>query len=142
MIAWIESRVACWTWPSVIGWPRAAAPALTLVAIGLAPVAVERRDQLAVHLHRPVRPAPRRAARLGDHRVRRVLQPLEERAPLGVDRLGVAHVALVELLDVGRIGAVEERSRRESRVRVLACHHPFAGGKVPRLQKSAAVATL
>ena len=57
------------------------------------PVAVQRRDQLAVHHRRPVRALPQRPAGSGDRRLGRVLQPLEEAAPFAVDRVGIGGIA-------------------------------------------------
>ena len=87
---------------------------------------VERRDQLALRALRPVRPLPGRAAGgLGDLGAV-VLQALEERLPLGVDRVGIGQVAGVEVLDIGGIAAIEERGEGEGGVGILAGHsgHP------------------
>ncbi len=84
--------------------------------LGRAPVAVERGGQFAVGERRPVGALPRG---LG-FGFRRIAQALEEGPPLGIDRLWVAGIARLKLFDVGRVGAVEEGSRRECLVRVLA----------------------
>src|SRR5271155_1977004 len=86
------------------------------------PIAVERRDKLAVLGHRPIRPAPRRAARVLFDVARVVLQALEEPLPLGIDRLGVGLVTGVKVLDIIGVAAVEKRRNRESGIRVLARH--------------------
>ena len=81
---------------------------------------VERRDQLAVG----VRSASSAAARTGrcalcDDVGAVVLQALEERLPLGVDRRRVGLVAGVEVFDIGGIAAIEEtRCGRKPRSRL------------------------
>ena len=60
-----------------------------------------------------------------------VLEALEERLPLGIDRLGVGLVAGVQIVDVRGVGAVEERSESESGVRILARHV-----RIPSFEKS------
>jgi hypothetical protein len=52
---------------------------------------------------------PRRAAHLGEHIVLLLAQHLEEGAPLGIDRGGIAEISRVELFDERRIGAEQER---------------------------------
>ena len=51
-----------------------------------------------------------------------VLQALEERLPLGIDRGGVGFVAGVEVLDVVGITAVKERGAGKGGVGVLTRH--------------------
>ena len=83
---------------------------LDLVADGLldlAPVAGQRRDQLAVGV-RNIRPPPRRAAGVALDVALVVLQAFEERAPLGIDRGGIGFVAGVELFDIGGVAAIEK----------------------------------
>src|SRR4029077_1185201 len=75
----------------------------------------------------PVRPAPRRAARIASDVGGIVLQALEERLPLGIDRLRIGFVAGVDVLDIGGIAAVEERGEGEGGVGVLAGHGAFPG---------------
>ena len=86
-----NSRVARSTSAEERSTPRALRLRLDLAAerlVGLGPIAVERRDQLAALERRPVRPRPGRAARRSAPTSRGVvLEALEERLPLGVDRL-------------------------------------------------------
>ena len=73
-----------------------------------APVAVERGDQLAIGLQRPVGLFPRCAFGVLLHRGGVVLQRGEEFLPLGVDRRGVVLPCGVERLDIIGVTAVEE----------------------------------
>ena len=93
----------------------------------LGPVAVERRDEIAARQRRPIGPAPRRAARVHFNVGSVVLQALEERLPLGIDRLRIDFVAGIEVFDIGGIAAIEERGEGEGGVGVLAGHGAFPG---------------
>jgi hypothetical protein len=98
---------------------------LDLVAdrlLDLAPVAVERRDQLAPLGLRPVALLPRGAAGAARHVGGAVLEAREERLPFGIDRGRVDLVAGIQVLDVARVAAVQERGEGEGRVGVLAGH--------------------
>ena len=86
------------------------------------PVAVERRDEFVALGRRPVGPSPGRPARVLGYVAGIVLQALEERLPLGVDRLRIGLVARIEVFDIRGIAAVEERGEGEGGVRVLARH--------------------
>ncbi len=80
-------------------------------ALDRPPIAVEGGDQFAIGDQRPVLAPPGRAGLPSP--VRLLLQPLEERPPLGVDRGWVAGITRLQLLEIGGIGAVEKRSLRE-----------------------------
>src|SRR6202022_4934579 len=76
-------------------------PRLDLVAerlLRLAPIAVERGGELAARER--VGPLPRRPARVRHDGGAIVLQALEERLPLGIERGGVGLVAGIEVLEV------------------------------------------
>ena len=62
-----------------------------------APIAVERRDQLAIGLQRPGRLRPGRALGVLPDVVGVVLQRVEEVAPFGVDRLRIVLIGGVQL---------------------------------------------
>ncbi len=89
---------------------------------GLAPVAVERGDELAVGMDRPVGPRPFRAARLGDHVRLVVLQALEEGLPVGIHAGRIGLIPCVELLQILGVATVEEGGLEKRVVRVLAGH--------------------
>src|SRR5271169_1175883 len=89
---------------------------------GFGPIAVERGNQFAAFGHRPIRPRPGWAARVLDDIARVVLEALEERLPLGVDRFWVGLVAGVEVFDVVGVAAVQKGCEGEGSVRVLARH--------------------
>ena len=93
----------------------------------LGPVAVERRDEIAARQRRPIGPGPRRAVRVLFNVGSVVLQALEERLPLGIDRLRIGFVAGIEVFDIGGIAAIEERGEGEGGVGVLAGHGAFPG---------------
>ena len=90
--------------------------------LGLRPLPVERRHQVAVRPQRPIRFLPGGAARAFFDVGRRILQAGEELAPFGVDRSRVVLVFGVEVFDVGGVAAVEERSAGEGCIGVLAGH--------------------
>ena len=90
--------------------------------LDLAPIAVERGNELAARALRPVRQLPRWPLRVPHDIGALVLQALEERLPVGIDRLGVGLVARIEVLDVVGIAAIEERGAGESGVGVLTGH--------------------
>src|SRR5260370_18753870 len=52
---------------------------------------------------------PRSPAQLGQHVALVLAERREERAPFGIDGVGVAEIALVELFDERRVGAEQER---------------------------------
>ena len=84
---------------------------LHLPAEGLAdfgPVAVERRDEFVALGRRPTGPSPGRAARVLGYITGIILEALEERPPLGIDRLRIDLVTRIKLLNVRCIAAVEE----------------------------------
>ena len=87
---------------------------------GLVPVAVERGDEVTARQRRPIAALPGGALGVLGDVLSVVLQTLEERTPLGVDRLGIGLVAGVQGVDVVGIAAVEKGSAGESRVCVLA----------------------
>ena len=89
---------------------------------GFGPLAVERRDQIAVGTHGPVRLLPGGPARAFDDVGLLVLQALEKGPPLGIDRGRIGFVFGVEIFDVGGIAAVEERRVGKDGVGVLAGH--------------------
>ena len=91
------------------------------------PVAVERRDHLAVLDGRPVGPRPGGAAGLVGHRRGVVAQGLEERRPGGIDRAGIQGVAGMELFDILGVVALEEGGGVELTVRALIVH--FSAGR-------------
>ncbi len=86
----------------------------------LVPVAVQCGDEVAAGQRRPIGPPPGGALGVPDYVLCVVLQAFEERAPLGVHRLGIGLVAGIKRVDVIGIAAVEKGSAGESRVRVLA----------------------
>jgi hypothetical protein len=98
---------------------------LDLVAdrlLDLAPIAVEGRDEFAVHRLGPARPFPGCAPRILDDGLRIVLEGPEEGLPLGIDRGGILLVAGVEVFDIGGVRAVQEGRVVQVLVGVLTCH--------------------
>ncbi len=89
---------------------------------GFGPLAVERRDEIAIGAHRPVRLFPRGSARAFDNVSFLVLQTLEKGPPLGIDRRRIGLVLRIEVFDVGGIAAVQERRVGKDGVGVLAGH--------------------
>src|SRR5262249_61701343 len=73
-----------------------------------------------------------------------VLQALEERLPLGIDRVGDGLVAGVEVLDVVGIAAVKERGAGEGGVGILTRHAQglergaFGGPRIGRREEGPA----
>ena len=83
-------------------------------ALRRAVVAGERRDELAVLSSCSIgRPQARAAARRSRDDLAILVQALEEVAPLVADGAGVALVLRLHLLDVGGIGAAQERGAQE-----------------------------
>src|ERR1019366_1864909 len=83
--------------------------ALDFVADGLldlAPVAGQRRNQFAVGVL-DIRALPRRATGALEYVAPIVLQALEERAPLGVDRCRIGLIARLKLFDIGGVAAIK-----------------------------------
>ena len=74
----------------------------------LGPVAVERRDEFVALGRRPTGPSPGGAARILGYVTGIVLEALEERLPLGIDRLRIGLVTRIKLLNVRGIAAVQE----------------------------------
>ena len=88
----------------------------------LRPVAVERRRQVVARGHRPVRPAPGRAFGVLLNVGRLILQALEKRLPIGIDRGRVPLEASIEFVDVSGVCAPQKRRKGKGGVRVLARH--------------------
>ncbi len=81
--------------------------------LGRRPVAVERVGQLVLGRDRPVRPPPRGAfGGLADARGI-VAERVEELAPARLDRVRVLLVFGLQRLDIGAVGAVEERGLQQ-----------------------------
>src|SRR5262245_31193129 len=102
---------------------RGLRPRLDLVTerpLRLAPIAVERGGELAVC--ELAGPLPGRPARVRHDVGALVLQALEERLPLGIDRGGIGLVARIEVLEVVGIAAVKERGAGEGGIGVLTRH--------------------
>src|SRR5581483_9572722 len=93
------------------------------VLLGLAPVAGQRPDQLAVALALDLlqRPRPRRPA-VAVGTVRLLLEAGKEMPPLVADRARVLLVERLQLLDIGGIGTMQERGARKGFVLRLAGH--------------------
>src|SRR5690606_23194535 len=111
-----------------------------------APVAVERRNKLAVGGQRPARPRPRGAACILAHVVGVVLQRGEEILPFGIDRRRVVLVGGMQRLNVVGVTAIEEGSEGELVVGlILSCHFTVEAvasspAACPRLRPRAFVA--
>src|SRR5579883_108817 len=86
------------------------------------PIAVERGDQIVLRHDRPVRLLPGRAARLLLDALRVVAERGEEIAPARLDARRVLLVLGLQLLDIRRIGAVQERGLQKRLVEVLTGH--------------------
>src|SRR5262249_21743522 len=97
------------------------------------PLAVERRDQIAIGPHRPVWLSPRRSARAFYDVGLFVLQALEKSPPLGIDRGWVGFVFGVEAFDIGGISAIEERRVGQDGFGVLAAHGLILAGPEKRI---------
>ena len=100
-------------------------PRLDLVAerlLDLAPIRVERGNELAARARRPVRQLPGRPASALEDVGALVSQALEKRLPFGIDRRRVALVAGIKVFDVVGIAAVEERGAGEGGIGVLTGH--------------------
>ena len=87
------------------------------------PVAVERGRQLVLRRQRPVVAAPGRALGVLLDVGWTVFQALEELLPLGVERGRVLFVAGVDIVDVGGVGALQERRKGKGGIRVLTRHN-------------------
>jgi hypothetical protein len=100
--------------------------ALELVGDGLfdrTPVAVKRRDQLAIGLHRPVGLLPGCACSGFADLLRIVLQIGEEGVPLGGHAARIVLEPRIHVLDVVGVAAIQERGLRHDVVGfVVACH--------------------
>ena len=96
------------------------------------PIAVERRDQLAIGGLGPVGAGPGRPLGILPDVVAGVLEPAEIAGPGGVDALRVGLVAAVEVFDIGGVAAVEEGGEEELFVLVLSAH-VFRRGAFPRV---------
>jgi hypothetical protein len=106
---------------------------LDLVAdafLDLAPVAVERGNELAPRTRGPIRALPRRPIGVPQDVGALVLQALKERPPFRVDPVRIRLVAGIEVLDVVGVAAVKERGLGECGVGILAGH---AAGPVWRV---------
>jgi hypothetical protein len=87
--------------------------------LDFAPVASQRGQEFAVGADQPRRLPGRPVGVPGDIGPV-VFEALEERLPFGIDRLRVELIAGLELLDIGGVAALKERSAGKSRVRVLS----------------------
>ncbi|EGE56100.1 hypothetical protein RHECNPAF_750063 [Rhizobium etli CNPAF512] len=87
-----------------------------------APIAIESRHQIAAGRQRPVLLAPGSSLGCLLHIGRILLQRLEEGAPLIVDRCRILFVARIELLDIGRVRAIQKRGDLKLLVGFLPCH--------------------
>jgi hypothetical protein len=98
----------------------------------LSPVAVECRDEFAALRLRPVRLLPGGAVRAAGDVGGAVLQARKEGLPLGVHRARIGLIAGVQVLDIGGVAAIEERTLGKGRIGVLA-RHPgiLAEGRKP-----------
>ena len=67
-----------------------------------------------------------------------VPQGLEERPPAIVELRRVMAEAVLQILEVGRVGAIEERCEREGFVRRLAGHEPREVLALARVRRAAA----
>src|SRR5215211_3713396 len=83
------------------------------------PIAVESGNELAAGKLRPVRPPP---GGPGSSAIPMVLQVPEERLPLGTHRRRIGRIALVEVLDIPGVAAIEERGAGKSGIGILAGH--------------------
>ena len=124
MMARTESRVACRT--SALGQRGAVGGGLVLdllldVLLDQAPIAVERRDQLAIGLDRPVAaPSRRRPRRSSCTSPASSARPSKKSRHSGSTDCRVLLVAGVELLDVGGVAAIEEGGEREAVVGLVS----------------------
>ncbi len=90
--------------------------------LDLRPVAVECGSEVVLRRQRPMVPAPGGAFGVLADVGRSVLQAFEEFLPLAVDRAGVLLVAGIEIVDIGRVGALQKRGKGKGGVCVLARH--------------------
>ena len=98
---------------------------LELVAdrpLDLVPVAIQGGNQFVARPERPIRPFPGRPLGASQRLGLLVLQALEKLLPFGVDRIRVGLIAGVEVFDIGRVAAIEERSAGKGGIGVLAGH--------------------
>ena len=99
--------------------------------LDLDPVAIERGDELAVRMLRPVRFLPGCATRTLAHGRRIVLQRAEEFLPLRIDAGGILLITSVKVFDPGGVGAVEEGGLQKAFVLFLTRHAFTLGGITP-----------
>src|SRR5208337_5519372 len=91
------------------------------------PIAVERRNELVRAQNRPATLFPARPLRRRRNRGAVVVGNLREEVPPGgVERRWIAQIAILELLDIGGVAAIQKRRPRESRVRHRAATHGAA----------------
>ena len=87
------------------------------------PVTVQRADQFAIGVGRPVGARPGRPPGLLDHIVPVVLEIGEELPPVRVDRVRVLLILCVEIFDKSRVAAIKERGAGQHFVHLVLCHY-------------------
>ena len=90
------------------------------------PIAVERRNEFVRAHNRPATLFPARPLRRRRNRGAVVGNLREEVPPGGVERRWIAQIAILELLDIGGVAAIQKRRPREGRVRHRAATHGAA----------------
>ncbi len=93
-----------------------------------APIAIERRDHLAIGGARPVGALPAWAIGVFGDAIGTVGKIVEELRPTGIDAFRVGLVAGVQRVDVIGIAAIKEGSEEERFVLVLSCHFALDWG--------------
>src|SRR5215472_14428783 len=88
----------------------------------LLPTGIERPGEFIGGKRRPIGPLPRWPLRIALHVRALVFEALKERLPRRVECLRVGLIAGIEVFDIVRIAAIEERSAGESGIGVLARH--------------------
>ena len=90
--------------------------------LDLAPVAVERRHQLAIGRLRPILALPARSLGILVDVGGSILEPIEIRRPGRIDRGRIGLVAGIQPFDVIGVAAIEERREQELFVLFLSGH--------------------
>src|ERR1700730_899106 len=93
---------------------------------GFRPIAVERRNEFAAGGGGPAGPLPVGPLRSLRDRGAFVVNLREEFAPGGVERGGIANIAILELLDISGVAAIKKRRPRECGIGSRAAARPAA----------------
>ena len=94
--------------------------------LGFLPIAVERRNEFAGGGGRPAGSLPAGSLRGLRDRGAGVVHLREEFAPRGVERGGIAQVAVLKLFDISGVAAIKKRRPRECGIGGRAAARPAA----------------